>query len=98
VKDVRAEVLKAWATTPLGLNGLSTEVAAYQVFRSQFITVAKLQLQSSKENNVMVGAHTTPGTILKGCSITAALEARPSGTVSFLPLLPVNHLPIGAQD
>lgn len=39
-----------------------------QIFPFLFITVAKLELCSSNENDVMVGVTTTQGTVLKGCS------------------------------
>ena len=55
----KAEVLKLWVATPLGLKKLFKRVAKdygeTQVFTLQFITVAKLQLGSSNKNNVMVG-------------------------------------------
>ena len=40
-----------------------------QIFRSLFITIAKLQLWRSNENNFMVGVTTTWGTVSKGHNI-----------------------------
>jgi hypothetical protein len=49
-----------------------------KVFTLRFVTVAKLQLWSSNENDFMAGVTTTPGTVLKATTIgrlgTTALE------------------------
>ena len=61
-----------WITTPLCLNDPFTEVIwnhpKTQISTLRFKTVAKLQLWSSNENDLMVGVDTTGRTALKGHS------------------------------
>lgn len=60
-------VLKLWVVTLFIGRGIT-----YQISTLQFITVDKLQLQSSNRNNFMVGATTTWGAVLKDHSIRKA--------------------------
>lgn len=77
-----------WMTsTPLGVvapsQGLHIRYSVYHVFMLLFITVAKLYLWSSNQNNVMVTA--TWGTVLKGLSFRKAEKhsSTPSLSVSW---------------
>ena len=51
------------------LTGVARGHRKMQIFPFLFITVAKLELCRSNENDVLVGVTTTRGTVLKGCSI-----------------------------
>lgn len=70
----RAVVLNTWVMTPLGTDDPFTG-GTYQIFTLWFITVTKLQLWSSIENNFTVGHHhNTRDTALRTLR-TTALEA-----------------------
>ena len=80
-----------WCLLPAELHlyhsqGSHTICPAYQMFPWRLITVAKLQLWSSNENNYKVaGVRVTTmwGTILKGCSIWKVEPYSPKASIAF---------------
>lgn len=72
VSASEAMVLNLWVVTSWGQMTLSQRLLirhpAHQIFKLQFITVARLQLRSSNQNNFTVGGHYKSRTVLRGHS------------------------------